>query len=95
MRNEDRIRPYAKNLRYWQYKGEPVMLLGGSKTDHIFLIDNLKEHLNEIQEVGANYVRNTMSQREGGELKPHKLLPDGRFAWINGMRTTGRALKTC
>jgi hypothetical protein len=75
----DRIRPYEVNPHYWQYKGRPVMLLGGSKTDHIFLLDDLKEHLDEIHAVGANYVRNTMSQREGKELKPHKLLPDGKF----------------
>ena len=75
----DRIRPYEANPHYWQYKGQPVMLLGGSKTDHIFLLDDLKEHLDEIHAVGANYVRNTMSQREGRELKPHKLLPDGTF----------------
>ncbi|MCP4261161.1 MAG: hypothetical protein GY774_27190 [Planctomycetes bacterium] len=75
----DRIQPYMKNPRYWQYNSKPVMLLGGSKTDHIFLLDDLKTHLDEIQAVGANYVRNTMSQREGKDLKPHKLLPDGKF----------------
>jgi len=75
----DRIKPYANNPHYWQYKGEPVLLLGGSKTDHIFLLDDLKAHLDEMQAVGANYVRNTMSQREGKDLKPHKLLPDGKF----------------
>ena len=75
----DRIRPYSVNPTYWQYKGKPVMLLGGSKTDHIFLLDDLKEHLDEIHAVGANYVRNTMSQCEGRELKPHRLLPDGTF----------------
>jgi len=79
MKNEDHIQPYSHNPRYWQYKGKPVMLLGGSQTDHIFLLDGLKEHLDEMQAVGANYVRNTMSQREGKELKPHKLLPDGKF----------------
>ena len=78
-KNADRIKPYAKNPRYWQYRGEPVMLLGGSKTDHLFLADGLKAHLDEIQAVGANYVRNTMSQREGKELKPQKLLSDGKF----------------
>jgi hypothetical protein len=77
--NDDHIKPYTENPRYWQYNGKPVMLLGGSKTDHIFLLDDLKTHLDEIQAVGANYVRNTMSQREGKELKPHKLLPDGKF----------------
>ena len=64
-KNADRIKPYAENPRYWQYKGKPVMLLGGSKTDHIFLLDDLKTHLDEMQAVGANYVLNTMSQREG------------------------------
>jgi hypothetical protein len=75
----DRIRPYSGNPTYWEYKGKPVILLGGSKTDHIFLLDDLEDHLDEIHEVGGNYVRNTMSQREGIELKPHKLLPDGKF----------------
>ncbi|MCP4782901.1 MAG: hypothetical protein GY903_04355 [Fuerstiella sp.] len=78
-RNADRIQPYAKNQRYWQYKGQPVMLLGGSKTDHIFLADDLEAHLDEMQAVGANYVRCTMSQREGLDLKPHERLPDGKF----------------
>jgi hypothetical protein len=79
MNNEDRLQPYSENPRYWQYKGKPVMLLGGSKTDHIFLLPELKEHLDEIHSVGGNYVRNTMSQREELGLKPHKLLPDGTF----------------
>jgi hypothetical protein len=69
----------VKNLRYWQYKGNPVLLLGRSKTDHLFLLDDLKIHLDEMQAVGANYVRNTMSQREGKDRKPHKLLTDGKF----------------
>ncbi|MHC4226533.1 MAG: DUF6298 domain-containing protein [Planctomycetota bacterium] len=77
--NAERIRPYKDNPRYWQYKGEPVLLLGGSKTDHIFLLEDLEEHLDEIAGAGANYVRNTMSQREGLELKAHKRLADGKF----------------
>lgn len=79
MNNEDRIQPWSENPRYWQYKGRPVLLLGGSQTDHIFLLEGLKAHLDDIHAVGGNYVRNTMSQREGIELKPHKLLPDGTF----------------
>ncbi|MBN2270798.1 MAG: hypothetical protein JXN61_09305 [Sedimentisphaerales bacterium] len=78
-RNSDCTKPYSKNPRYWQYRGEPVLLLGGSKTDHIFLLDDLKEHLDELAGVGGNYVRNTMSQREGLELKPHKRLSSGKF----------------
>ena len=73
------IQTYDKNPRYWQYKGQPVLLLGGSKTDHIFLAEGLRDHLDEIATVGANYVRNTMSQREDVDLKPHKRLPGGKF----------------
>lgn len=79
MDNEDRIQPWSENPRYWQYKGKPVLLLGGSKTDHLFLAEGLEEHLREMHEVGANYVRNTMSQREHREFKPYRLLPDGTF----------------
>lgn len=79
MKNEDRIQPYSANPRYWQYKGRPVLLLGGSQTDHIFLLEGLRRHLDEICAVGGNYVRNTMSQREEVGLKPHRLLPDGTF----------------
>ena len=39
------IQIYDKNPRYWQYMGQPVLLLGGSKTDHIFLAEGLKELL--------------------------------------------------
>ncbi len=77
--NADRIKPYKDNPRYWQYKGKPVLLLGGSITDHIFLLEGLEEHLNEIASAGGNYVRNTMSQREGLDLKPHKRLTNGKF----------------
>jgi hypothetical protein len=73
------IIPWSENPRYWQYNGKPVMLLGGSQTDHLFLLEDLKSHLDDMQAVGANYVRNTMSQREGLDLKPYKLLPSGKF----------------
>ncbi|MHC4743504.1 MAG: DUF6298 domain-containing protein [Planctomycetota bacterium] len=78
-RNPDCIKPYSENPRYWQYRGKPVLLLGGTKTDHIFLAEGLKEHLDELVSVGGNYVRNTMSQREGLELKAHKRLSSGKF----------------
>jgi hypothetical protein len=78
-RNENCIKPYSANPRYWQYEGQPVLLLGGSKTDHLFLLDDLESHLDEIVKAGGNYVRNTMSKREGLDLKPHRRLDDGKF----------------
>jgi len=77
----DRIQPWSKNPRYWQYKGQPVMLLGGSQDDNLFQIPNLKEHLDEIHAVGGNYIRNTMSARLdfGFEVAEFKQLPNGKY----------------
>ena len=79
--DEDRIRPSEQYPRYWQYKGEPVMLLGGSVKDSLFQIPHLEAHLDEMKAVGANYIRNTMSDRKdrGFELWRVVQLPDGRY----------------
>ncbi|MFZ5831226.1 MAG: DUF6298 domain-containing protein [Planctomycetota bacterium] len=75
------IRPWPENPRYWQFKGLPVLLLGGSKDDSLFQIPDLKEHLDEMARVGANYIRNTMSDRPDHdfEVYPYKRLPDGKY----------------
>lgn len=79
MQNSDRIRPYVGNPRYWQYKGAPVLLLGGSREDNLFQIPDLKEHLDLLVSVGGNYIRNTMSDRDPGNVYPYRRLDDGRF----------------
>ncbi|MDA2925336.1 hypothetical protein MYX65_11940 [Acidobacteria bacterium AH-259-L09] len=80
-RSANRIRPYEKNPRYWQYKGTPVVLLAGSKDDNLFQLPDLKQHLDEIVSAGGNYIRNTMSDRhdKGFELYPFKRLPNGKY----------------
>ncbi|NLF69386.1 MAG: hypothetical protein GX575_10075 [Candidatus Anammoximicrobium sp.] len=76
-----RIQPWAENPRYWQYRGQPVLLLGGSKDDNLFQIPDLKQHLDEMAAAGANYIRNTMSDRrdKGFELYPFRQLADGKY----------------
>ncbi len=75
------IKPYEENPRYWQYKGEPVLLLGGTKDDSLFQIPDLKEHLDLLASVGGNYIRNTMSDRpdKGFEVYAFKQLPNGKY----------------
>ncbi|NMB49415.1 MAG: hypothetical protein GX997_02990, partial [Bacteroidales bacterium] len=77
------IQPWADNLWYWQYKGEPVMLLGASNDDNLFQwpVDILIPHLDSMKAIGANYVRNTMSDRpdRGFELYPYKKLKNGKY----------------
>jgi hypothetical protein len=77
------IRPWGENPWYWQYKGEPVMLLGASSDDNLFQwpADMLVSHLDSMKSVGANYVRNTMSDRNdrGFELYPFKSNEEGMY----------------
>ncbi len=53
----NRIQPYPKNPRYWQYKGEPIVLMGASNEDNLFQYPNLEAHLDEMTSAGANYIR--------------------------------------
>ncbi|MBN1248651.1 MAG: hypothetical protein JXC32_13410 [Anaerolineae bacterium] len=70
MNNADRIQPYTQNPFYWQYKGAPVVLLGGSREDNLFQIPDVASHLDLLAEVGGNYVRCTMSSRDEGDVWP-------------------------
>ena len=68
---------------YWEYNGKPVLLLGGSDDDNLFQWTNedLIPHLDEMKSVGANYVRNTMSDRKnsGFEVYPFEQLENGKY----------------
>jgi hypothetical protein len=75
----DRIRPYEANPHYWQYKGEPVLLLGGSWQDNLFNHPvGLEKHLDVLKSVGGSYVRNVMSHRNAGNVFAHKQV-NGKF----------------
>jgi hypothetical protein len=79
--NQLRIQPYAGNPRYWQYLGEPVLLLGGSKDDNLFQVPDLEEHLDELKIAGGNVIRNTMSDRQDFdfEIYPFHRRDDGNY----------------
>jgi len=77
--NADRIKPYTHNPQYWQYQGAPLMLLGGSKDDNLFQISDLENHLQELKQVGGNYIRNTMSDRNESNVYAFKQLGNGKY----------------
>ena len=76
-----RIQPWTQDPTYWQYEGKPVLLLGASKDDSLFQLPDLKDHLDAMQSVGANYIRNTMSDRQdkGFELYPYRRLDNRKY----------------
>jgi hypothetical protein len=82
-RNPGGIRPWTENPFYWQYQGEPVLLLGGSDDDNLFQWpgDKLRPQLDKLKAAGGNYVRNTMSDRRDGgwELYPFQQRADGKY----------------
>jgi hypothetical protein len=77
------IRPWQANPFYWEYKGQPVLLLGGSDDDNLFqwTAERLRPHLDLLKAAGGNYVRNTMSDRPDGgfELYAFQRLPGGKY----------------
>jgi hypothetical protein len=76
---ENEIKPYSKNPGYWQYKGKPTLLIGGTNDDNLFQIEHLKTHLDSLKDAGGNYIRNTMSDRDLGNKKAFYQNADGKY----------------
>jgi hypothetical protein len=68
---QQRICPYESNPFYWQYKGKPVLLLGGSDEDNLFNNPRMMiENLDALKKCGGNYIRCTLSCRDEGNVWP-------------------------
>jgi hypothetical protein len=65
---------------YWHYRGETVLLLGGSWQDNLFNHpQDLEGHLDVLEAAGGNYLRNTMSHRNEGNVFAYEQDDEGRF----------------
>lgn len=75
------IQPYSENPFYWQYEGKPVLLLGGSDEDNPFQWTGRQrtDHLDLLVSVGGNYLRNTMSDRDEGNVYAFQRVEEGRY----------------
>jgi hypothetical protein len=78
--NDDRIRPWDDLPRFWQYKGEPVLLIGGSDEDNLFNDPALMAaNLGALAECGGNYIRGTLSWRDENNVPPYVAGDDGQY----------------
>jgi hypothetical protein len=77
--NYEGIQPSKAHPQYWSYKGKEILLLGGSVEDNLFQVPDLPAQLDLLVEVGGNYVRNTMSSRDEGNLWPFNLEMDSLY----------------
>lgn len=73
------IRISSVNPAFWEYNSEPVLLLGGSVEDNLFQVSDLEQHLDLLLYAGGNYVRNTMSSRDSGNVWAFKQLETGMY----------------
>ena len=78
---EGAIQPYGKNKRYWEYQGEPILLLGATNDDNLFQIPELEKQLDSLYMAGGNYIRNVMSSRKdyGFEEEPFHQLSSKKY----------------
>ncbi len=92
----NRIRPFVENPAYWQYKGEPVVLIGGSDDDNLFQWDEskLREQLDILKSLGGNYIRNTMSSRDEGNIWPFERNPEGKYDLERPSEAYGQKFET-
>lgn len=72
---------YDENTWYWEYQGEPVLLIGGTNDDNLFQWEEqvLTEHLDRLAGAGGNYVRNTMSDRDAENDYAFQRVSDGQY----------------
>lgn len=75
------IKIFNDRAWYWQYKNQPIILRGGTDDDNLFQWTGtqLTDHLDLLSSVGGNYVRNTMSDRDEGNVYPFKKVKKGQY----------------
>jgi hypothetical protein len=73
------IQPSQNHPQYWSYRSREILLLGGSVEDNLFQFPYLPAQLDLLVEVGGNYVRNTMSSRDEGNLWPFAMGTDSLY----------------
>lgn len=67
--DKDRIQPYAKNPRYWQYKGDPVLLLGITYEDWLQIPDP-EPRLAALKNAGGNFVECFLFPADKNKINP-------------------------
>lgn len=79
VRNADCLKPSRVNPYYWEYQGKPVVLLGGSVEDNLFQVPDLEALLDLLKASGGNYIRNTLSSRDEGNVWMFHQNADGTY----------------
>lgn len=68
----------GRDGRYWTLDGRATLLAGASIEDNLFQVAGLEPELDQLQAAGGNYVRNTLSSRDPGNLWPFAAAQSGQ-----------------
>jgi hypothetical protein len=90
-----RIQPSSQYARFWQFKSEPVFLLGSTTDDNLFQHKNVEKELDNLVAAGGNYIRCTLSSRDSGNVQPFKKTADGRYDLEQWNEEYWRRLRHC
>lgn len=91
----ERILPSVEHPRFWQYKNEPVFLLGSTTEDNLFQHKNIEQELDALVAAGGNYIRCTLSSRDAGNVQPFARTGDGRYDLEQWNAEYWQRLQTC
>lgn len=76
---EERIQSWHSNSQFWQYRNEPVLLLGGMSTDNLFNDPELmQKNLTALENAGGNFIHCILSCMREGNVWPYSQ-KDGRY----------------
>lgn len=81
MNRDASIRPSEEHPFYWRYGGQTSVLLGGSDEDNAFQWTGtiLTDHLDTLAACGGNFIRNTMSDRDDGNIYAFEQIEEGTY----------------
>lgn len=79
--SSDRITVSRENPWYFEYQGEPVVLIGGFEDDNPFQWtgDELTDALDLLESCGGNFLRNVLTYRDEGNVPPFAEVDDGTY----------------
>ncbi|MDS0300267.1 hypothetical protein NDI76_16090 [Halogeometricum sp. S1BR25-6] len=79
--SRDPITVSEENPWYFEYRGEPILLVGGFEEDNPFQWTEaeLTDALDRLEASGGNFLRNVLSYRDEGNVPPFATVEDGTY----------------
>lgn len=72
-----KLQPWSEDPNWWSWDGQtPVLLLGGSSSEALFLEPDFKDEISALRKNGGNYLRCTLRVHTEEQPSPFQLVAD-------------------